>query len=156
MVLALYAVGEAERHVVAQIVEAELVVGAIGDVGLVGPAAISRVHLRQDGADIHAEEVVDTPHPLRVTFGQIVVDRTANAPPGQRVEIRRHGRNQRLALAGLHLSDVAKVERGAAHHLDIEVPLVEDLGGLLAYGREGLRQRLERLAFSKRARKSPV
>ena len=40
------------------------------------------------------------------------------------------------------------MECGAAHDLDIEVPLVEDPAACLAYGREGLRQqRLERLAF---------
>jgi hypothetical protein len=71
-----------------------------------------------------------------------------NTAAGQGVEIGRHCRNQCFALAGLHLSDVAQVERGAAHHLDIEVPLVQDPVACFAYGCEGLRQqRLERLAL---------
>ncbi len=39
-------------HVVAQIVEAELIVGAVGDVGVVRVATLQRGHLRQDHAHI--------------------------------------------------------------------------------------------------------
>ena len=42
----------------------------------------------------------------------------------QRVEIEREARDERLALAGLHLGDVALVEDDAAHHLDVEHALV--------------------------------
>ena len=41
-VLALHPLLEREHHVVAQVVEAELVVGAVGDVGVVGGAALGR------------------------------------------------------------------------------------------------------------------
>ena len=68
--------------------------------------------------------------------------------PLQCVEVGRHGRYQRLALTSLHLGDIAHVEGGAAHHLNIEVPLVENPAAGLAYGRESLRQqRLERLTL---------
>jgi ribulose 1,5-bisphosphate synthetase/thiazole synthase len=64
VVPALYTVLEAECHVVPQVVEAELVVGAVGDVRVVRPAPLSRGHLGQNGADVHAQEMVDTSHPL--------------------------------------------------------------------------------------------
>src|SRR5690606_35439361 len=39
---------------------------------------------------------------------------------------------------GLHLGDVAHVQGGAAHHLDVEVALSEDAPGGFACGRERL------------------
>ena len=50
------------------------------------------------------------------------------------------GGDQGLALTGLHLGDVAEVQRRAAHDLDVEVALAERaLGGLADRG-ERLRQ----------------
>ncbi len=46
-------------HVVAQIVEAELVVGAVGDVAVVGGLALLVVEPVHDDADLEAEEIVD-------------------------------------------------------------------------------------------------
>ena len=96
------------RHVVAQIVEPELVVGPVGDVGGVGGAALCRGHLRLDQADLEPEEAVDAAHPLGVALGQVVVDGDEVDPGAtEGVEVGRHRRHQRLALAGLHLGDGA-------------------------------------------------
>jgi len=37
------------------------------------------------------------------------------------VQVERQAGDERLALAGLHLGDLAPVEDYAAHHLDVEV-----------------------------------
>src|SRR5512133_913959 len=67
---------------------------------------------------------------------------------GQRVEVGRHGRYQRLALTSLHLGDVAHMQRGAAHDLNVKVPLIQDAVAGFAYRRERLRQqRLKRLTL---------
>ena len=136
-------------HVVAQVVEAELVVGRVGDVGVVGDATLVGTHLRQDHADGQAEELVDPAHPLGVVLGQVVVDRDdVDALAGERVEVRRQRRDQGLALTGLHLGDVAEVQCGATHDLDVEVALAEHPLGRLADGRERLRHDVvERLAL---------
>ena len=64
----------------------------------------------------------DGAHPLRVALGQVVVGRDdVDASTGHRVEGRREGRDEGLALAGLHLRDLALVEYHAAHQLDVEV-----------------------------------
>ena len=55
------------------------------------------------------------------------------------VEVRREHRDEGLALAGLHLGDVAEVQRGRTHDLDVEGPHSEHALGRLAHGREGLR-----------------
>ena len=56
VVSALDHLGELVLHVVAQIVEAELVVGAVGDVGGVGVGALAVVEAVHDDADGQAEE----------------------------------------------------------------------------------------------------
>ena len=62
-----------ERHVVAQVVEAHLVVGAVGDVGGVGRAALVAREVVDDQAHAQAQEAVHLAHPLAVALGQVVV-----------------------------------------------------------------------------------
>ncbi len=143
VVPALDALLQAPGHVVAQVVEAELVVGAVGDVGVVLLAALLRRLLGQDHADLEAEEAVHPAHPLRVALGQVVVDRDdVHALAGQRVEVGGQRRGQGLALAGPHLGDVAQVQRGAAHELHVEVALAERAPGRLADRGERLGQQV--------------
>ena len=65
---------DAELHVVAQIIEAELVVGAVGDVAAVGVLALLIVEIVDDDADGQAEELVEAAHPFGVAFGEVIVD----------------------------------------------------------------------------------
>ncbi len=143
VVTALDALVQAPGHVVAQVVETELVVGAVGDVGRVLPAALLGLHLGQDHANLEAEELVHPAHPLGVALGQVVVDRDdVHALAGQRVQVRGQQRGQRLAFTGPHLRDVAQVDGAATHQLDVEVPLAEDPVRGLAHGGERLREEL--------------
>ncbi len=131
------------RHVVAQIVEAELVVGAVGDVGGVGDAPLVGCHLRQDDADIETEESVHPAHPLAVAFGEVVVDGDdVHAFAADAVEVGRQHRSQSFALTGLHLGDVSEVQRRGAHHLHVEWPLVQHAPGRFPGYREGFGQQV--------------
>ena len=149
VVPALDVVRELELHVVAQVVEAELVVGAVGDVAAVGDLPLGVVQVVLDDADGHAEEAVDAAHPLRVAAGQVVVDGDdVDALAVERVEVGRQGRDERLAFAGLHLGDLALVQDHAADQLHVEVPHVEHAPARLADDGEGLGQQVvERLAL---------
>ena len=132
---------EPEFHVVAQIVEAELVVGAVGDVAEIGLLALHVVEVVDDAADREAEKPVDLAHPFGVAAGEIVVDRDDVHPvAGQGVEIDRQGRDQGLAFAGLHLGDHAAMQDDAAHQLHVEMALAESALRRLAHGREGVDQ----------------
>ena len=83
------------------------------------------------------EEAVDLAHPFGVALGEVVVDGDhVHAAAGERVEIDRERRDQRLALAGLHLGDAALVQDHAADELHVEVPLADRALGRLAHGRE--------------------
>ena len=113
-------------HVVAQIVEAEFVVGAVGDVAVIGRLALLVVEAVHDHADGQAEELVDLAHPFGVALGEIVVDGDdMDARAGERVEIDGERGDQRLAFAGLHLGDRALVQDHAADELHVEMALAE-------------------------------
>ncbi len=129
-VAALYLLVEGVGHVVAQVVEAELIVGAVGDIGVVGALARLRRHRRQDHVGLQAEESVHATHPLRVALGEVVVHRHHVHPlAGERVQVGRQYTGQGFALTGLHLGDIAEVQRRATHDLDVEVLLVQDAPG---------------------------
>ena len=136
-------------HVVAQIVEAVFVVGAVGDVARIGFLALGIVEAMDDDADGKAEEVVDLAHPFGVAAGEVVVDGDdVDALAGERIEIDRKRRHQRLAFAGLHLGDVALVQHHAADQLHVEMALAERALGRLAHRGEGRNQDVvERLAL---------
>jgi hypothetical protein len=136
-------------HVVAQIVEAVFVVGAVGDVARIGFLALGIVEAVDDDADGQPEEIIDLAHPFGVAAGEVVVDGDdVDALAGQRIEIDRQRRHQRLAFAGLHLGDVALMQHHAADQLDVEMPLAEGALGRLAHGGEGRNQDVvERLAI---------
>jgi hypothetical protein len=105
-VVALHHLRALVLHVVAQVVEAEFVVGRVGDVAVIGGLALFVIDSVHDHADGQAEEIVQLAHPLGVALGQIVVDgHDMDAAAGERVQIDRQRRDQRLALARLHLRD---------------------------------------------------
>ena len=134
-------------HVVAQVVEAELRVGAVGDVGAVGLFALRERHHVLDETDGHAEALEHRLVPLGVALGEVVVDRDeVDAGAREPVQVERERGDEGLALAGLHLGDVALVENDSAHHLDVEHALLRLAPACLAHGSVGLEQQLvERL-----------
>ena len=126
MMPALDVLRQLELHVVAQVVEAELVVRPVGDVGGVGLLPLGVVQIVLDDADGHPEESINLAHPFRVAAGQVIVGGDdVDALALERVQIGGKGRDKRLALAGLHLGDGAAVEHRAADELHVEVPHVQ-------------------------------
>ncbi len=116
------------HHVVAQVIEAELIVGAVRDVAFVSGPALERPRLGiVDTPDGKTEVRVDVPHPLRVAAGEIGVDRDqVRAVARQGVEIKRKRRDERLSLAGRHFCDAPLVQLDATHQLHVvrhHVPL---------------------------------
>jgi len=103
--------------------------------------ALGIVEPVHDHPDRHAEELVDAPHPLGVAAGQVVVDGDEVYPlAGQGVQVDGQGRDQGLALAGLHLGDATAVQDRAADELDVEVPHVDGAAAGLPADGEGLGQ----------------
>ena len=158
VVSALDLILDLELHVVAEVVEAELVVGAVGDVGAVGFAALLVVEVVDDDADGEAEEAVDFAHPFGVAFGEVVVDGDdVDAAAGEGVEVAGEGSDEGFAFAGLHFGDFAGVEDDAADHLDVEVAHAYGAFAGFANDGEGLGQDgVEGLSFSAAKRSSAM
>ena len=144
---ALDAVVERRRHVVTQVVETELRVRAVGDVGVVRLLPEIEGHHVLDRADGHPEAFEDTAVPLGVAFREVVVDGDeVHAGRRESVEIERGRGDERLAFTRLHLGDVTLVEDDPSHHLNVEHPLLRLPPPGLAHCRKGLEEKLlERL-----------
>ena len=153
---ALHQLLQGEAHVVPEVVEPELVVRPVRDVGPVRflaaarpemevtrvaypPGIVEKRGLVLDDGHRQPEEIVEGPHPHGVAPGQVVVDGDdVDALPGEPVEHGGQRRDQRLPLAGGHLGNLSGVEHQAAHELDVEVTHPEPAAPRLAHVREGL------------------
>ena len=123
-----------EDAVVAQIVEAELVVRAVGDVAVVCLLLFRPLLVVDDEAGLQPEILVDAAHFLRADAGEVFVRRDdVDALSLERVEVGRQNGDDRLSFAGLHLGDPPLMEEDAAHDLHVERPLAEDAVGCLAH-----------------------
>jgi hypothetical protein len=137
-------------HVVAQVIEAELVVGPVGDVGGVGGLLVLVRHLREVDADRQAKKAVQASHPFRIAVGQVVVDRHhMHAIAGQRIEVGGQRCDQRLAFAGAHFGDLPVVQDHAADQLDVEVAHAQAFAGLANDGEGFRQQRIQRLTIGR-------
>ncbi len=82
---------------------------------------------------------MDLAHPLGVASGQVVVDGDeVQALAAEPVEVGGQGRDERLALARLHLGDPPEVQGGAADELDVVVALAQHPLACFAHDCEGL------------------
>src|ERR1700732_4386962 len=134
MMAALSHLGKLVFHVVAEIVEAELIVGAIGDVGGIGAAAFVVIEAMHDDPGRKAEEMINAAHPFGVAAGEIIIDGDdMDALARERVEIGGERRDKRLAFAGAHLGDRSLMQNHPANELNIEMPLAEDAARRFPY-----------------------
>ena len=130
---------------IAQVIEPELVVGAVGDVAGVVRPLLGRLLFEagDDEADVESQPLVNSPHPLCVESCEVIVDRDeVNALATETVEIRRQRADQGLALARFHLGYPAEVQCRATHQLNVEVTLPDHTCCRLAHNREGFDEQI--------------
>ena len=90
-------------HVVAEVVKAEFVVRAVGDVSAISRLLFITWHLWQVDTHSQAQPVVQARHPLRIATGQVVVHRHhVHALPGEGVEVHRQCGGQSFAFTRAH------------------------------------------------------
>ncbi len=139
----LHAIFQFELHVVAQIVEPELVIRSIGNIRSISRASFLVVQVVDDHAHRQPQKLVDLAHPLRIALGQVVVHRHhVNPVPRQSIQVASQRRHQRLALAGFHFGNLARVQNHAADKLHIEMPHLHRAPARLAHHGKSLRQNL--------------
>ena len=136
-------------HVVAQVIETKLVIGAVGNIRGISRLLGLVVHLREIDADTQAEEAMQPPHPFRIAAGQVVIDRNnVNTLAGNRIQVGGQGADQGLALAGTHFGNLAVVQDHAADQLGIEVAHAElALRGFANHGKGFRQEIIERLTL---------
>ena len=132
----------AEHHVVSEVVKAELVVGAVGDVaGVLGAFVLVIAVAGHHQTHAETEPFVDCAHPVGVTGGEVVVDgNDMDAFAGEPVEIHRQGGDERFAFACLHLGHPAEVKGRPAHDLHIVMPLADHPAGGFSDDRESFHE----------------
>ena len=134
---ALHAILQIVLHVVAQIIEAELVVGAKSDVRAIRRPPLHVIQIVNDHAHGQPQHLVNRPHPFRVPPRQIIVHRhNVNALSRQRVQVRRQRRHQRLSFTRLHLRDFSLMQYDSADKLNVEMPHSQRPSPDLAHQRE--------------------
>ena len=116
-----------DRQQIAQMIESRFFGGHIGDVGEVGATAFLGRHALLNESDRQPQHRVHGPHPLGVPARQVIIERQhVRALTCEGAKRRRHDGSERLPLAGLHLDDVAAIQRDRGEDLDIERPQAED------------------------------
>ena len=132
---------EVVLHVVAEIIESQFVVGAVGDIGGVGDFAFFVGQRMLDAIDGKTERPVDLAHPLGIASGQVIIDRDdVNALAFQGVEVGRKSRDQRFPFTGLHLRDAPPVQDDSADKLHVEVAHVQGSFGDFPHGGKCFRE----------------
>ncbi len=118
----LHAVSLFRDHVVAQVVKAKLVIGAVGNVAGIGLLLRVVIELGEVNTGSQAKGGIKPSHPLGITGGQVIVHgHHVNTLTFKCIQISRKGCHQGLALAGAHLGDLALVQNHATQKLDIKM-----------------------------------
>ena len=120
---ALYKVAWLCSHVVAQVVETELVVCSECDVGHICLSALVRVGtVLVDAVNTQAMEHIQWTHPLRVTLCKVVVDcNHVYTIAGQGIQEYRECCHKGLSFTSRHLGNLTFVEYHATEQLYIVV-----------------------------------
>ena len=106
------------NHVISQIVEAHLVVCAVGDIRVVGLTALVVILLVDNETDAQSHIAVNLAHPLTVAPGKIVVNGDdMHALARERIEVGGEGGNKSFALTGFHLRNASLMQDDAAEYL---------------------------------------
>ncbi len=129
----LYLVVFIYNHVVAKIIKAELVVCAVGNIGVVCRLSVLRFKVMHDKSDRKPEITVDLAHPFAVAAGEVIVDgNDMDTLAGKCVEIGRQDNRLGFTFAGFHLGDTALMQYDSAENLNRKVGGSEHPIGRLA------------------------
>ena len=126
------------HHVVTKIIEAELVIRAVGDISGVSLALFIVILAVNYKSRSKSEEAVNTAHFLTVTGSEVVVDRNyMNALFGKRVKICGQGCNEGFTFTRFHLRNSSLMKKNTAHKLNSVRTLAEN--SLIRLANEGER-----------------
>ncbi len=133
--LSLHQILLAERHIVTEIVEAELVVRSESDVaGVCAAAGVGIRLVLVDAVDAESVEHIERTHPFGVTLGEVVIHGDhMHALARKRVQEHGQRRDESLSLTRGHLGNLSLMKDDAADELHIVMDHVP--GDSVASGR---------------------
>ena len=139
----------AESHVIAKIVEAELVVRTISNIRLIGSPLLFRGLTGRYNTYLQTQEAIQFSHPLGIAAGQVVVHgNQMHALASQRIQVYGQRRYQRFTFTGFHLGNTAFVKRDTADHLHVVMAHPHDSTTRLTSGGKRFRKQcVKALAF---------
>ena len=110
------------HHVVAQIIEAEFVVRAVGDIGGISHLAFGGHLVAQNHAHGQIQKLIQRAHDVGIALRQIIVHgNDVHALARQCVQIHGQRGHQRFAFARAHFGDFTVVQHHAANQLHVEM-----------------------------------
>ena len=125
------------NHIVAKVIETELVIRSVSYIAVVCGALCVVIHARDRNAYGEPEETVNFAHPFRVAACEVIVYRNdVNALACKRVKIGRQSRNERFTFTCSHLRDTPLMKGDTADKLDVEMSHSEHAPACLANGGE--------------------
>ena len=128
-----------EGHVVPEIVKAELVVCAVGDIGEIGGALLRALLPRAHYPHGQAECLVHRRHPRGIPLRQVIVNgHNVHASPREGIEVDGQGGDEGFPLPGAHLGNAPLVKGHAPHELHVEMAKAKGPTGCLSGGSKGL------------------
>ena len=105
---ALYLFVPFDYHVVAKVIEAQLVIGGVSNVAVICGAALGIIHIVDNKADGKTEETVNLSHPFGVAASKVIVYRyDMDTFPGKGVKVSGQGSNKCFTFAGFHFAYTA-------------------------------------------------
>ena len=110
-------------HIVAQVVESELIIRAIGNIAFVGLFPLRIIHPVDNDSHTESQGVINYTHPVGIPLCQVIVDRNqVNPPTRQGIQIERECCGKSLSLTGFHFSNFPVVKNHSSDKLCIKVP----------------------------------
>ena len=139
--LALDALVYGYRHVVAQVIKAELIVRPVSDVGGVSFFPFGVIHVVLDDPDFQSEEPVYRPHPFAVALGQVIVDgHDVRSLAFESVKVDGERRDKCFSFSRFHLGDLSLMKDNSADKLDVKVPQARGPDRCFSDGRKSFRK----------------
>ena len=118
---ALYQIQRRGCHVIAQVVETELIIRSESDIAGISLTTLVRIRfVLVDTIDRQTEEHIDRTVPFRVTFGEVVVHRHhMDTLVRQRVQINRQRSHEGLTFTGCHLGYLTLMQNNTTEQLHV-------------------------------------
>jgi hypothetical protein len=137
-----------ELHVVTEIVESELVVLSVRNIGLIRGATRLLTNTVVHATNREPKEGMNAAHPLSVTSSKVIVHRyNVYTFPRKRVQVGRKGSYESFTLSGSHLGDHLIVKDRTADKLNIEMAHANNAPTRLSNNGERVRKKtVKRLA----------